>query len=288
VCPTCGRWNLPDRDISDSLVHECSWQFSRDQQALTVDGVGHVRIGTLRLTKLGVTQSETRLSERRLSMVRARHTRTGHLGMVIALVSLAVIGGTMRLLGQPYGAYVGAAAFFVGMTTVGWIQRKRRMFIHGDGPDLLHATRGDAARSYLVAAGSRWWIRIETVLDHQDLGGDAALSALARLLTLFPPVTSAQAVREASAILHHPQGVDAAICEMIRAGMPRPDATDGRDWPCERSLRALSGSQRLALEMIAAEHQERQMLVRDVSVIKEQYEEARTIAAIVDREFPDS
>jgi hypothetical protein len=290
VCRRCARWNLTPLDERWEAVEECERAFSRyravaasGQVALCrlPNGVVLVRIGRPAAVELASWRYGEPLSRRRRRVLLGTGAATTVIaGAALTSALVAGLGGLVALSAtvsyaqmlhawrsnRPFRIYTADGEIEIGPREL----RTVRLVPERSGGWRLDVPAPGTARDARPLPSQTTWLHYE---------GDEAIHTAGRMLPRMNPLgASAAAIRHALAFVRH----DDASADSIFATA----ASTGRTWSRlmrgERSLGALPGPVKLALEMVAHASIEKQALAGEVRALELAWQEAERIAAIAD------
>ncbi len=297
VCSSCERWNLTPIEERWEAIEECERAFRDTKLRVSTDNVGLARLREgITLVRIGAPQRPELAAWRYGDQFGRR--RRKHVIMTSTVIAAA--GGLV--IAGPFMGLISASA--VNLLNVGSAVDSFRAVarINVEGTQ-YRLNRKAIARVALRRHGQTgfeleipYMIPWKTAITFAKYGGAAALrsnpsltllddDALRAARTLLPRINSkggaVAAVRDAVDLLEATPQPDRLFARAAQASERR------RGWSAlpSGSISTLPAAQRLALEMVLHEEDERRALEGELATLEERWREAEEIAAISDDMF---
>jgi hypothetical protein len=300
VCRSCERWNLTPLEERWEAIEECERLFSNTKLRVSTDeiGLGRTRDGTT-LIRIGEPQRPEMAAWRygdQFGRRRRRYLLWSGAG-IAAVAGLVIAGPVTGLIGAGAVNLVNVGNLVRAVRTVARVKTERGVLNLNQRSLNTIALRPDPMSGFEMEVPYQIPLRQKLlglntggfVQGAVTLRGDAALAA-ARVL--LPHVNAGggnpSAVGEAVSILEADQS-PTSLFTRFAAEKDRSHRTIfreglvslGRGEPQHR-LGGLSPAQRLALEMVLHEDDERRALEGELAELEERWREAEEVASISD------
>jgi hypothetical protein len=275
VCPRCARWSLSPIEERWEALEECERLFSRTPLRVSTDNIGLartregmdlVRVGKPNRPEFAAWRYSGQFSGRRMRFLRNAAAVVG-LGVPVTLGAVALAGPGALLV----PVLVGGAHRFYRRTK----DKSHVTAVPVADGRWLHVRRHDLPDARLIPSYTRrsYELRLIAAAERHDLRGEDAVRAGQMLLPAFNVSGGAgRDLQHALEFLHdHPTPEDVFYGAAKLRGHSRSLA-----------LEALPRPVRLAMEMAANDHTERDLTDLDLALLERAWEEAERIAEIAD------
>jgi hypothetical protein len=279
VCPKCLRWNLSPLEERWEAIEWCERQYRGTTQRVATSEIGFARLRSgLALVRIGKPLRPEFAAWRYGRELAARHRsswwRRAHRSITEDPMAREIIDAGKLLL---TGTLLIEGMLVKELVQLEREERRRRPILGlRAGGKPLELTRADLDEIRLEADPARQWsLRLdrESSRDVALATGPDALPLLGRALTYLNDTGgSTKQVSAAVAKVEYFGGGEGLLHAMAQLGSRKRQPL----------AEALGYEQRLALEMVAHEEQERLAMEGELAVLAEAWREAETVAAIAD------
>ncbi len=276
VCRKCERWNLSPLEERWEAIEECERRFHDTRLRVSTDNIGLAKLREgLELVRIGAPQRPEFAAWRYGDQFGRRRRRT-----------LIMVGGGLAVVGA---AVTGAVTAGVGIGGFGYgLHQLARFIVRGNPRQTITEIdvggvrrvirRADLSTVTLQRGGTPldWSLRLQAARHPIWLEGREAERAAAQLLPAINRFGGTRAdVNDAVRLIESAPSPMHVVDAARRTGSAQPIAS-------------LAAPQRLALEMIAHEEQERRALEGELADLERAWKDAEEIAAISDDLFTPS